>query len=153
MSRYIYAIIPYESKDRFIFQESDPLIYCPNIPELTDVNSEFTDPEMLTLHKKFLEVNTCYRQSAFTGHKDGYSHVREEIYHIAKAIGANEVWYVEEPFIDTMELPDFSFDNWRESLKKENATFVVELSIEVLKGNDIYSFYHDGFSDLIRKEQ
>ena len=46
----------------------------------------------------------------------------------------------------------FSFAEWVNSLKNENKQNVAELTQEILKGNDIYSYYHDNFSDIIIKK-
>ena len=152
MSAYLYAIIPYKSKEDVVFDETDSCIFFPVIPELKDIESEFANQESLILHKGFLVINTCYRQSAFTENQNGYNWMREEIYKIAKALNACEVWYVEELVYDEMDSSGFSFDQWRESLKTEKASYVVELSVDVLKGSTVYSYYHDDFSDIILKE-
>ena len=152
MSQYIYAIIPYKSGISFSKSESMPCVWAPELPQLESFESELTDPEGLVLFADFLQINTCYRQSVFTNNKDGYSWLRAEIYKIAKALGAREVWYVEETSTDEMELPDFSFDSWKESLKNEYSGYVSELTTEFLKGNTFCSYYHDDFSDVIMNE-
>ena len=132
MSQHIYAIIPYKSKIYTDFiMDGEPGIWNPLIPELKGIESEFVEPDGLTLFKDFLKINTCLRQSAFTQKKDGYIKLRAEICIIAKALGANEVWYVEELAIDEMSMIDFIFDDWVRSLKNENKRYVVELTEEV----------------------
>lgn len=147
MSQYIYAIIPYESGVSFSKDDPFPCVWYPVLPELKDIHSEFTDD--MCLFKDFLMINTCYRQSAFTDNRDGYCWIRADICKIAKALGASEVWYVEELITDEMEDWDFSFDEWRNSLENEKSHLVVELSTDVLKGKAIYSYYHDNFKDVI----
>lgn len=149
MSQYIYAIIPYKSGISFSESESMPCVWAPILPQLDNVDSELTDPEGLVLFADFLQINTCYRQSVFTNNKDGYSWLRTEIYKIAKALDAKEVWSVEEPATDEMELPNFSFDSWKESLKTSG--YVAELTTVFLKGNVFCSYYHDDFSDIINE--
>ena len=147
MSQYIYAIIPYESGISFSKDEPYQFVLDPELPELKDIHSEFTD--VLYLFKDFLMINICYRQSAFTDNRDGYCWIRADICKIARALGASEVWYVEEAITDEMNEWGFSFDKWRNSLKNEKKHLVAELSTDVLKGKEIYSYYHDDFSDVI----
>lgn len=145
MSSYIYAIIPYKS-DISVTQE-EPCVYYPILPELKCIESEFTDRESLELYPDFLMINLCYRKSAFTENKDGYSWIRSEICQIARALGATEVWYADELAIQEMDDWEFSFENWVVRIKNEK--LVVELTQEILKGKEIYGFYHDDFSDII----
>ena len=147
MSQYLYAIIPYESG--VSFSKEDYPAWSPVLPELKDIHSEFTDEEGLMLFKDFLMINTCYRQSAFTDNRDGYCWIRADICKIARALGASEVWYVEELITDEMDDWEFSFDEWRNRLKNEKKHLVAELSTDVLKGKETYSYYHDDFSDVI----
>ena len=86
--------------------------------------------------------------SAFAGNEDGYSWLRVEIYKIAVALGANEVWYVAELATDEMDRTDFSFEEWLHSLKN-GEHYVSELSVDVLKDKYICTYYHDDFSDII----
>lgn len=70
MSQHIYAIIPYKSKIYTDFiMDGEPGIWNPLIPELKGIESEFVEPDGLTLFKDFLKINTCLRQSAFTQKK------------------------------------------------------------------------------------
>ena len=147
MSQYIYAILPYDSGISVSKDEPYPCEWYPALPKLKDINSEFTND--LCMFKDFIIVNTCYRQSAFTDNKDGYCKIRADIYKIARALRASEVWYVEEAITDEMNEWGFSFDKWRNSLKNEKKHLVAELSTDVLKGKEIYSYYHDDFSDVI----
>lgn len=122
MSAYIYAIIPYESG--ISFSKDDPIqcVWNPYLPELKGIHSEFVEPDSLMLFKDFLMINTCYRQSAFTVNRDGYCWIRSEVCEIARALGANEVWYVEELITDEMDDADFSFPEWVRSLRQEKKT-------------------------------
>ena len=149
MSQYIYAIIPYESGISFSKDEPYQFVLDPELPELKDIHSEFTEEDVLYLFKDFLMINICYRQSAFTDNRDGYCWIRADICKIARALGASEVWYVEEATVDEMEVWEFSFDKWRNRLKNEEKHLVAELSTDVLKGKETYCYYHDDFSDVI----
>ena len=147
MSQYIYAIIPYESGVSFSKDKPYRFVFDYELPELKDIHSEFTDE--LCMFKDFIIINTCYRQSSFTDHRDGYCWIRAEICKIARALGASEVWYVKETIADAMDDWEFSFDEWRNSLKNEEKHLVAELSTDVLKGKEMYCYYHDDFSDVI----
>ena len=153
MSQYIYAIIPYESGISFSEDDIYPCVFGPTLPQLKEIESELTDREGLCLFADFLQINTCYRQSAFTNNKDGYSQLRAEVCTIARALGANEAWYVGELMTDQMDYPSFSYEAWSKSLKEGNSRFVVELTREILKGKEVYSLYHDNFSDIIMKNK
>lgn len=145
MSSYIYAIIPYKS-DISVTPE-EPCVCNPILPELKGIESEFADNSYLDLFPDFLMINTCYRKSAFMDNRDGYCWIRSEVCKIAKALGANEVWYADELAIQEMDDWEFSFDDWVARIKNE--LLVVELTQEILKGKEMYSFYHDDFSDII----
>ena len=146
MSRYIYAIIPYKS-DISVSRE-EPCICYPVLPELKGVESKYAeDNGYLDLYPDFLMVNTCYRKSAFIDNRDGYCCLRSEICQIAKALGAKEVWYADELAIQEMEDWGFSFDDW--GIRIKNEQLVVELTVDILKGKEMYSYYHDDFSDII----
>lgn len=147
MSQYIYAIIPYESGISFSKDEPYPCVWDPVLPELKDIHSEFTDG--LCLFKDFLMINTCHRQSAFTENKEGFCWIRADVYKIARALGANELWYVTELITDEMEDWDFSFNDWRNSLKNKKKHLVAKLTTDILKGKEMYSYYHDDFCDMI----
>ena len=149
MSAYIYAIIPYKSYFIFDTKEPYPCVWGFVPPELKGIDSEFTEADGLELFADFLMINTCQRLSAFTNNKDGYNRMRADICKIATALGAKEVWYAEELATDEMDGWDFSFDEWVNGLKNENKKYVAELTVDVLKGNKIYSYYHDDFSDII----
>lgn len=149
MSQYIYAIIPYKSGIPYSKKNPNPCIFSPFIQPLKEIESEFAEQDVLSLFKDFLIINTCYRQSAFSGNRDGFCWIRAEIFRIAKALGASELWYVVETEAEVMEEPTFSFDSWVESMRDKNNSRVVELSTEILKGKTIYDVYHDDFSDII----
>lgn len=152
MSAYIYAIIPYNGEAKFNPEESESCILCPIIPELNNLDSELTEQEVLALYDGFLVINTCYRVSTFANNKGNYNWLRAEIYKIAKALSANEVWYAEELALDEMDMPGFSFDAWKNSLKNEKKQYVAELTVEVLKGEYAYSYYHDVFKDIVSEQ-
>lgn len=147
MSQYIYAIIPYDSGMKLSDEEKEQGIYAPYFPVLDSIDSEFTEESLYSMLEEYIRINTCYRQSAFTNNKDGYCWIRSEICQIAKALGAKEVWYVAELSADAMMTKDFSFSKWKEDIKGKDYT--VRLTTDVLKGNAIYSYYHDDFSDII----
>lgn len=149
MSAYIYAVIPYESGIGFAPDEEYKCVFYPSIPELISSKSEFAKPDDLFLFTDFVLVNTCYRLSAFANQKNGYSYLRAEIYRMAKALGANEVWYAEELATEEMHTSEFSFKKWIERFENEKKEYIVELTTEVLKANYVYSYYHDNFSDII----
>ena len=119
------------------------------IPALKGVVSEFADIDYV--FEDFLLINTCYRQSAFTERLDGYSWLRAEISRIAKALGASEVWYVEELVTDELFAQDFSlsYEEWVCEQRTKNQDCMTELTVDVLKGDILYGLYHDDFSDLI----
>ena len=149
MSAYIYAIIPYKSGISFDDDELFPFVCDPILPQLDCIQSQFTKPDGLMLYKDFLLINTCLRQSVFTNNRDGYNLLRADIYAIAKALEANEVWYVEELVTDEIDEPNFSFEEWKKSLIIERAEHVAELTQDILKGKDVFSYYHDDFSDIM----
>ena len=149
MSAYIYAIIPYNNENLFHPVGGDNIVLFPNIPVLDGIDFEFIDSEGLELHEDFLLINTCCRQSFFTNNKDGYCRLRAEICRIAKALCAQEVWYVEELVTEEMGNKSFSFPEWVRRLRTTDKQYVAELTREILKGNTIYSYYHDDFSDII----
>lgn len=149
MSAYVYALIPYKNKK--LFKPEDGEISCPypNIPELKGIQSEFADTGLFDLFCDFVLVNTCYRLSSFIECENGYCWLRAEIYKIAKALGANEVWYAEEYATDEMFEEGFSFDKWKDELRTSKRKYTQELTIDVLKSDCISSFYHDVFSDIV----
>lgn len=151
MSAYVYALIPYKNEKIFNPEEGEISCPYPNIPELKGIQSELTESDGLYLFKDFVLVNTCYRLSSFTRCEDGFCWLRAEIYKIAKALGANEVWYAEELATDEMYEEGFSFDNWKAELHTSNRKYTQELTIDVLKSDSCYSYYHDDFSDIVLK--
>jgi hypothetical protein len=120
----------------------------PIIPELKGIYSEYAEEDGLKLFADFLLINTNGRQSWFTNVEDGYSQLRAEIYQIAKALGASEVWYVAELATDEMYAKGFSFDDWTRSFK-DGTRYASELTVDVLKDKFICSYYHDDFSDIL----
>lgn len=152
MSAYLFAIIPYKSGMYISSKEPIPCLWHPILPELKGIDSEFAERDILCLHRDFLEINTCYRQSAFIDNRDGFCWIRAEVCLIAKALGASEVWYVDEIVTEEFDDWNFSFDDWVESLKNEKKTYVCELTVDVLKGKEMYRYYHDDFSDIIMEK-
>lgn len=149
MSAYVYAVIPYQSGNQFVPEEGEQYCWYPKIPVLKNIQSELTDIDSLVLFSDFLLINTCYRVSSLCNCPNGYCWLRTEIYKIARVLGANEVWYVEENLTDKMYEPVFSFDKWKQELVSVKSKYVCELSIKALKSNSIYSYYHDDFSDIL----
>lgn len=149
MSDYLYAVIPY-SKGVTLYSpdELEEGRRYPVIPELKGVDSEYAEEDGLILFADFLMINTCGRQSWFANIEDGYSQLRAEIYKIALALGAREVWYVAEMATDEMYDKDFSFEDWILSFK-EGTRYASELTLDVLKDRFICTYYHDDFSDII----
>ena len=149
MSQYLYAIIPYNSGSDFKPNDSEVCVYDAIIPELKNVDTELS--ENIDQYKDFIVINTCCRVIYFFGQKSGYCWLRSEIYKIAKALGAKEVWYAEE--IPFFELHDDSkcdmLEKWVERFNSENKKYIVELTTDVLQGNCIYNYYHDDFSDIV----
>ena len=149
MSDYLYAVIPYDkgvtlySPDELEEGRSHPVI-----PELKGIDSEYVKKDGLKLFADFLMINTCGRQSWLTNNEDGFSQLRVEIYKIAMALGAREVWYVAEMATDEMYDKDFSFDIWIHRFK-EGTRYASELTLDVLKDRFICTYYHDVFSDII----
>ena len=147
MSDYLYAIIPYQGSKKYRPEELEEGIDCSNLPELKGVDTEYT--EVMTLYQGYIQVNTCYRLSSFTELEDGYSSIRADIYKIAKAVGAREVWYIAELCTDEMYAENFCFETWANSLKNERKKLVAEMTVDILKDKHIYSYYHDNFADII----
>lgn len=148
MSAYAYAVIPYKNETLFKPEEGEVSCY-PQLPEVKNIKSEFTKPDSLELFKDFILINTCYRLSSFIRCEDGFCWLRAEIYKIAKALGANEVWYAEELATDAMYEEKFSFDKWKKELSTSKRKYTQELTIDVLKSDRISSYYHDDFSDIV----
>lgn len=149
MSDYLYAVIPYnKGVTLYSPDELEEGRSYPVIPELKGIDSIYAEGNRLKLFADFLMINTCGRQSWFTNNEDGYSQLRAEIYKIALALGAREVWYVAEMATDEMYDKDFSFDNWIHSFK-EGARHAAELNVDALKDRFICTYYHDDFSDII----
>lgn len=148
MSDYLYAVIPYKGTSLYSPDELEEGVWDPIIPELKGIDSEYAEEDGLKLFADFLMINTCGRQSWFADNEDGYSQLRAEIYKIAKALGAHEVWYVAELATDEMYGKDFSFDDWIRSFK-DGTRYADELTVDVLKDKYICTYYHDDFSDIV----
>lgn len=146
---YLYAIIPYKSGISFSKDAPCQSWWEADLPELNDINLEIIENGSLQLFSDFLMVNTCNKLFAFTDNKDVFCRIRSEIYQIARALRANEVWYVEELVTDEMFDPEFCLDYWINALKTEKKHLVAELSVDSLKSKEAYSCYHDDFADII----
>ncbi len=148
MSDYLYAVIPYKGTFLYNADKLEKGRRDPIIPELKGVDSEYAEKDCLILFADFLLINTCGRQSWFADNENGYSQLRAEIYIIATALGASEVWYAAEMATDEMFLKGFSFDDWIRSFK-DGTRYASELTVDVLKDKYICTYYHDDFSDII----
>lgn len=150
MSDYLYAVIPYKGTSLYSTDKLAEGVWFPVIPELKGIDSEYAEEDGLTLFADFLLINTCGRQSWFTNIEDGYSLLRAEIYKIAKALGASEVWYAAEMAMDAdgMEESGSSLEDWIRSFK-DGTRYASELTVDVLKDKYICTYYHDDFSDII----
>ena len=149
MSSYLYAVIPYESP--FIFPSTDGENFCFGfVPkELESLHSKLCDPDGITTYGDFLLFNTCVRMSSLCCDTHGFCAIRSEIYKIAKALKADEVWYVEELCTDQMDEPSFSLEKLKERMKTDLAYCTMEVSLDSLKQNKWASYNHDVFADIV----
>ena len=148
MSDYLYAVIPYKGTSLYSPDKLEEGLWDPIIPELKGIDSKYAEDDYFILFADFLLINTCGRQSWFTNNEDGYSQLRAEIYKIAMALGASEVWYAAELATDEMFVKGFSFDDWIRNFK-DGTQYASELTVDVLKDKYICTYYHDNFSDII----
>ena len=148
MSDYLYAVIPYKGSSLYSPDELEEGLWDPIIPELKGIDSKYAEDDYLILFADFLLINTCGRQSWFADNEDGYSQLRAEIYKIAMALGASEVWYAAELATDEMFVKGFSFDDWIRSFK-DGTQYASELTVDVLKDKYICTYYPDDFSDIV----
>lgn len=51
--------------------------------------------------------------------------------------------------MDEMFAPDFSFEEWKNELETVKSKYLHKMTVDVLKSNRIYSYYHDNFKDII----
>ena len=109
MSAYLYAVIPYKSGLHFQDEDEDKFVFGYMPKELKGINKAF-DEKCFEAFADFILINTCCRMSSLNCNENGWCQIRCEIYTIAKALLANEAWYVEELCTDEMMLPDFSFE-------------------------------------------
>jgi len=149
MSDWIYAAIPYKRSTPIVTDNPYPYENFPFIPELQGMGSEFAERDGLQLYEDFLLINLCYKEPSFINCQNGYSWIRSEVYKVAQRLGAKEVWYVMEMCTQEMAKKDFSFEDWKHKLQNERKQYTAEMSIDVLKGDILYSYYHDSFSDII----
>ena len=152
MSQYLYAVIPYESGLNF---ESDDYGYQYNWfmkpSELNDIETEFDEDgdDGYMLLPGCLLINTCFRMSDLQADERGYCHLRAEIYKIAKALGAQEAWYIDELACDAMQTDDFNFEDWKTSLQTTKSYCTMEVTVEMLQSGNYASYCHDSFSDIL----
>ena len=151
MSDYLYAIIPYNSGLRFKDDAEDKFVE--RMPkELKGYEIEF-EKDLFQIFSDFIIINTCWRMSSLTCDENGRCDARSAIYIVARLLNAKEVWYVEEMTTDKMFLPDFKFDDWKRSLKEENAYCTKEVTLDMLRSGHWASYCHDDFSDIVIDEE
>lgn len=148
MSDYLYAVIPYKSGLHFQDEDEDKFVYGYMPKELNNISIDF-DEECFKVFSDFILINTCCRMSSLNCNENGWCQIRYEIYKIAKALNAIEVWYVVELSTDAMLLPDFNFEDWKRSLKEELAYCTTDVTIEMLRNQEWASFCHDNFKDIV----
>lgn len=148
MSQYLYAIIPYNSGMDFSSSE-EPFIWEPHVPEFEDVDSELTEEDGLQLYSEYITINTCARMSWLKCDENGYCWIRSEIYKLAKAVGAKEVWYIEELCHDDIEIKGPTIEEFKRQLANEFNYCTKEVNIDMLKDNSYASYCHDDFSDVV----
>lgn len=154
MSQYLYAVIPYNSYYDFKPDEYGEIGICyPHIPEFNGLKSELADPEGLTIYKGFLLVNTCYRMNSLISERNGFCWLRAEVYKLAQALSAKEVWYIEELCTDYMTDADFDFEIWKLNRQESEEPRTVEINLETLKENEYGSYNHDSFSDIVLEKK
>jgi len=145
MSNYLYALIPCDAEVR---PDSPEECYqtSPSIPQLNGVESELAEKDRLYLFPGFLLVNTCYSMYMILPDENGPSPSRLEVFKIAQALGAPEVWYVQETAADEMFGYDtYSFDRFKNQIDGEDKDYVIEYSPELV---EIAGYIHDDFKDL-----
>lgn len=150
MSQYLYAIIPYKSGMDFTYNE-EPFYWNPRVPEFDSIESELTDMESNQIYGDYLILNTCHRMSSLTCDTRGFCWIRSEIYKLAQAVGAKEVWYVEELCIDEIEEEGPSLDNFKQKLANELSYCTREVNLEMLRSDAYASYCHDDFSDIVEE--
>jgi len=145
MSAYLYAIIPYKS--------GVPSIGC-RIPELEGLESELYDIDGYDCFEDFFLINTCHRMFSIMTDRDGFSWLRREIYKIATAVGAKEVWYCEELATDQMYddecNPAYSIKELNTYIANNSYCFL-EYDIDTMreKSGKYASYMHDDFHDIV----
>lgn len=146
MASTLFIVIPYESDISFSSKDVVCCVFNPYLPELKKVVSIYKDS--LILHRGFVLVMTNVK-GGFTCQKNGFCGDRLEAYKLAKALGADEVWYVIEEVVDEMDIYEFDFDRWRKSLSEEMKDRVVEINVDAIKEKKCAAYYHDNFSDIV----
>ena len=151
MSSYLYAVIPYKSGLHFQDEDEEKFLWSYVPKELKGIKMDF-DEDCFIVFSDFILINTCSRMSSLNCNENGWCQIRYEIYAIAKALHAKEAWYVEELSTDKMMLPDFNFEEWKKSLKKELAYCTTEVTIEMLRNQRWASYCHDDYSDIVTEK-
>lgn len=145
MSNYLYVLIPCDAEVR---PDSPEECYqtSPSIPQLNGVESELAERDGLYLFPGFLLINTCYSMYMILPGENGPSPSRQEVYKIAQAMDAPEVWYVQETAADKMfGFDKYSFDRFKTQIDGEDKDYLTEYSPEL---TEIAGYIHDDFRDL-----
>lgn len=148
MSAYLYALIPYKSGIDFTYSD-EPFYWHPLIREFENVDSELTDREGLQQYGDYIVVNTCARMSSLKCDTRGFCWIRSEVYKLAKAVGAEEVWYIEELSFEHIEDMNITLEEFKEMLRGPYSYCTKEVNLDMLKDNSYASFCHDDFSDIV----
>ena len=146
MASDLYIIIPYESDVCFSPKDIICRVYEPDLPELKNIDSDLK--ESLSLLRGFICVDT-FSKGGFDCMKNGYCHLRAESYKLAKALGADEVWYVLDEMMDEMDMYEFDFEKWKKSLNEELKNYTKEVNLELIRERKWAAICHDDFSDIV----
>lgn len=148
MSAYLYAVIPYDGEPH-PYSKEENFEYGAFIPELYGMESDLC--EDVSLFHGFFLINTCFRMPSIMTDKNGFCSLRKDIYEIAKAVGAKEVWYIEELATDSMDSKGYSLNTFLTDLKELYSDYFLEYDIETMreKGGTYASYMHDDFHDIV----
>lgn len=139
MAHWLYVVIPYSSGVSFEYKE---YICCEvSLPEFESISSELKDNVMM--YQDFLLVNTCCKMSAIMFRPNGHYTLRNEIYEMAKAVEAEEVWHVEELVTEEFDSDHFDFEKWKAYARVHEVDYSLYLDED-----DLVSIIHDSFDDL-----
>ena len=148
MSDYLYAVIPYKSGIQFPKDVEDQFVWGYMPKDLENVSVDIYE-DCFIVFSDFILINTGWRMSSLNCNENGWCEARSEIYKVAKALNATEVWYVEELTTDKMMVAGFSFEDWKRSLKEELAYCICEVTLEMLRNHHWASYCHDNFADIV----